>query len=355
MPYSKNRRRRTRQDVLQSENFKTGAGRKHFVNNDDDDGPMKKTIEATTPSKRIKLRSHVVVTPEVGAPQENIRSSEENVVVARRLVLGKTVKSEGTTLDDGTTVTGASGTDRKVRKGEKHNHRARRKIKEIDGIRTDTVSSVVVTDIDGKIGSFDDDVPNKVLSEDTAVVVQTDSDDGNTVIGNGILTAVGKPPRVRRRLAFGREVSITEYQPNVKHVYKIVKKLTGSIGGNGSFGAIYGELTVGSMQKMIDLMKEHTGLDKSSRFIDVGSGLGKPNLHVAQDPGVAFSYGIEMEHSRWLLSIVNLKRTLEEAKQQPVNTPSDERIGHRCMFAHNDIKNATTFDPFTHVYMFSIG
>jgi hypothetical protein len=33
----------------------------------------------------------------------------------------------------------------------------------------------------------------------------------------------------------------------------------------------------------------------------------------------------------------------------------NERIRHRCVFDHGDIRAATSFDPFTHVYMFSIG
>ena len=36
--------------------------------------------------------------------------------------------------------------------------------------------------------------------------------------------------------------------------HKIIRKLTGSIGGNGYCGPIYGELTMGSMHKMIKLM-----------------------------------------------------------------------------------------------------
>jgi hypothetical protein len=126
----------------------------------------------------------------------------------------------------------------------------------------------------------------------------------------------------------------------------------------GHGGAIYGELTVGSMQKMIELMKIHTNFGMDSRFIDVGSGLGKPNLHVTQDPAVEFSYGIEMEHVRWMLGMSNLKTVLEEAYQQGKSKEiftEQEKIHHRCVFAHGDITDAKYFDPFTHVYMFDIG
>jgi len=169
------------------------------------------------------------------------------------------------------------------------------------------------------------------------------------------------PPKetspAKRKLIFGRSVVETVVKDSVRQVYGIVKKLTGSIGGNGAFGPIYGELTMGSMQKMINLMKEHTEFNSSSRFIDVGSGIGKPNLHVTQDPGCEFSYGIEIEYSRWLLGLNCLKGTLDAAQQQQQNSnvSPDARILHRCMFVQGDIRSAKTFDPFTHVYMFSIG
>jgi len=127
---------------------------------------------------------------------------------------------------------------------------------------------------------------------------------------------------------------------------------------SGCGGAIYGELTVGSMQKMVELMKVHTNLGPDSRFIDVGSGLGKPNLHVTQDPAVEFSYGIEMEQVRWMLGMSNLKVVLQDAHEQETSGKDfaeDEKIRHRCTFAHGDITEANYFDPFTHVYMFDIG
>ena len=81
-------------------------------------------------------------------------------------------------------------------------------------------------------------------------------------------------------------------QQNVRNIYKIICNLTGSIGGDSAGGVIYRELTVGPMQKVVNLMKEHCEFSTESCFIDVGCGLGKPNVHVAQDPGVEFSYGI---------------------------------------------------------------
>ncbi len=166
-------------------------------------------------------------------------------------------------------------------------------------------------------------------------------------------------PSKRHRQYFGRNLSndsCATVLSRTRKMYALIKKRTGSIGGNGHGGAIYGELTIGSMQKMVDLMKLHTNLGPSSRFIDVGSGLGKPNIHVAQDPAVEFSYGIEMERVRWILGMSNLEVCLEEAKdQQESGEEKEECIKHKCTFAHGDITEASYFDPFTHVYMFDIG
>ena len=162
----------------------------------------------------------------------------------------------------------------------------------------------------------------------------------------------------RKKLPFGLNKKPIDIPANVQRVYHIVHKHSGSLGGNGHGGAIYGELTTGSMQKMTNLMIEHTGLSKSSRFIDVGCGLGKPNLHVAQYPGVEFSYGIEMEHVRWMIGMTNLEHVLKTAKkdeEDDIDVEDDAKIKHSCYVSHGDITEANFFDPFTHVYMFDIG
>lgn len=145
--------------------------------------------------------------------------------------------------------------------------------------------------------------------------------------------------------------------PNVKKVYSIIHASTGSIGGNADGGAIYGETTAFSLQNMINLMKVHTGFDSSSRFIDIGSGLGKPNLHVAQDPGVEFSLGIEVKKLRWMLSLHNLHSVLKYRIEQAHSTGlhTTDLLGFNCFFSYGDITDAKIFDPFTHVYMNDIG
>lgn len=87
--------------------------------------------------------------------------------------------------------------------------------------------------------------------------------------------------------------------PRIKKIYKLILKSTGTLGGNGYDGAIYGELTMHSMQRVINVLVEKCELTYASKFIDVGAGLGKPNFHVAQDPAVRISIGVELEDIRW--------------------------------------------------------
>lgn len=129
----------------------------------------------------------------------------------------------------------------------------------------------------------------------------------------------------------------------VKKMYTIVKKTSGSVGGYGHAGPVYGEITAGSLQKIVNFMKERCGFDESSAFVDIGAGLGKPNFHVAVDPGVKLSYGIEVEELRWVLSLQNLQGLLN--KNAVTNT-----------FMHcTDVTALGSLEPFSHVYMFDVG
>ncbi|TYZ65206.1 hypothetical protein PybrP1_003981 [[Pythium] brassicae (nom. inval.)] len=133
----------------------------------------------------------------------------------------------------------------------------------------------------------------------------------------------------------------------VTEVYKTIRKQTGALGGNAAGGAIYGEITQASFQRIVDYLKAHCELSEASLFLDVGSGLGKPNFHVAIDPGVEVSYGVELEELRWHLSLHNLRSVLQ------LDVNKSKR--NRTMFSAGDITDATTLNPFSHVYSFDVG
>lgn len=163
-------------------------------------------------------------------------------------------------------------------------------------------------------------------------------------------------PTNLKKGAFGKNVK--EVDEKVSKVYKLIQKKTGTLGGNGYNGAIYGELTVGSMQKVIDIMKEKCEMNHTSRFIDVGAGLGKPNFHAAQDPAVRLSLGIELEDIRYKLSMHNLRYILPHVTS---SGPSSENAAPEAgllggvNFIVNDIDEAHSTDPFTHIYMYDLG
>lgn len=133
---------------------------------------------------------------------------------------------------------------------------------------------------------------------------------------------------------------------SVQHLYRVIQKSTGAVGGYGHNGPVYGEVTMGTFQKVIDALALHTGFDASSSFIDIGSGLGKPNLHVALNPGVKLSYGIELEQLRWQLSMHNLRFVINEVAEMRKSV---------VYFANKDATELDDFEPFTHVYMFDVG
>ncbi|CAK4693454.1 hypothetical protein LEN26_006474 [Aphanomyces euteiches] len=158
---------------------------------------------------------------------------------------------------------------------------------------------------------------------------------------NGI-PSTAKPLSAER----SKEIDSSFAQHDVTTVYQIIHKQTGALGGNGAGGAIYGEITKKSMGNIIDFMVENCELNENSVFLDIGSGLGKPNFHAAVTPGVAISYGVELEDQRWELSLYNLQSVLTSTIRSKVRP---------VIFTQGDINNAQTLDPFSHVYSFDVG
>lgn len=145
----------------------------------------------------------------------------------------------------------------------------------------------------------------------------------------------------------------TQVSAEVKDVYREINKASGQVGGYGHNGPVYGELTMGTFQKVVNYLREHLDFGPDSMFLDIGSGLGKPNFHVAMDPGVKFSFGIELEELRWKLSMHNLRHCFSKC---PGLTTVEEKHQHpNVFFAQADITSVENFSPFTHIYSFDIG
>ncbi len=130
---------------------------------------------------------------------------------------------------------------------------------------------------------------------------------------------------------------------SVKRVYSIIRSAVGALGGAGAGGAIYGEVTMTSFHRLVLYLAETHQLTRRSVFLDIGAGLGKPNLHVAAHMGCA-SVGVEMIGSRWYRSMAVLRAVLSRA---PRHTPPP-------LFAHADLLDCD-LSPFTHLYAFDRG
>jgi hypothetical protein len=136
----------------------------------------------------------------------------------------------------------------------------------------------------------------------------------------------------------------------LKQLYSLIRRKNGQLGGAGSGGAIYGEVTQDSFQRVVECLVELTGLGPESVFMDVGAGLGKPNMHVAVDPGVRLSLGVEIVGGRWWQSIHLLSGMLRGEGGVQV-----QAAAQRCFLAHADVCDLPSLDPVTHVYSFNKG
>jgi hypothetical protein len=98
-------------------------------------------------------------------------------------------------------------------------------------------------------------------------------------------------------------------------------------------GPAYGELIKASFKKIIKYLKENCDLKKSSRFLDLGCGLGKPNIHIAIAEEIALSIGIENQEIRYNLGITVLQQFNLKTTKMP----------YRTMLIEADIAEAKTF------------
>jgi len=142
---------------------------------------------------------------------------------------------------------------------------------------------------------------------------------------------------------------VGEIKPSVKKLYKVIQRHTGKVGGYGHNCSIYGEVTMGSFQKIVNYLKRDMAFNQDSIFLDIGSGLGKPNFHVLLDPGVQYSFGVELESLRYALSLHNLNHINEVPELSSLMQKPN------IHFSHLDVTNIETFNPITHVYTFDVG
>jgi hypothetical protein len=149
-----------------------------------------------------------------------------------------------------------------------------------------------------------------------------------------------------------RKVSKSSGVPSpIRRLYSVInRKKTGaeSAYAGDKLTPIAGEVTEHSMQRIVQIMMQLMHFDASSRVIDIGCGQGKPSLHFAFAVNPSFNVGIEIVPWRWYQATTNLTKVCDESLRGKLPYPN-------CFFELGNIRRAKSFDPFTHIYMFSTG
>ena len=127
------------------------------------------------------------------------------------------------------------------------------------------------------------------------------------------------------------------YMRKLRRLYHACRPRAGVVAGDGP---IYGELRLGSFHNIVLALQKYTDIDQESIFLDVGSGLGKPCVHVAYVVGCR-CIGVEIVGARWrqsLDSVAAAKRLCASMR-----TP---------LMLHADMRSLESLSPFTHVFAF---
>jgi len=131
--------------------------------------------------------------------------------------------------------------------------------------------------------------------------------------------------------------------------YKLFsERFENNLGDNDKFTD--GEVTQDSLHSIIHTFRSKCGMNHESFFMDMGSGAGKPVIHASLWTG-ARSYGIEINHQRWLTSLKFMDVVLKLKKNEPRFTYLKESIRCKCFFAHADIQDFI-MPGITHLYSF---
>jgi len=131
-------------------------------------------------------------------------------------------------------------------------------------------------------------------------------------------------------------------------LYRICDKANGNLGPSPNFGqGIYGELTMFSMHKVIRVLMKNCSMTYTSIFLDIGSGLGKPCLNTSVVADVQMSFGVEVNPTRYYLSLNNLGAILDK--------DSNILVRNRILFLNDNACDFESFEPCTHIYTFDCG
>ncbi|KAK9864113.1 hypothetical protein WJX84_004311 [Apatococcus fuscideae] len=124
-------------------------------------------------------------------------------------------------------------------------------------------------------------------------------------------------------------------------MYRVGGKWVRKLGGGEGFTGVYGTMGKPSTKKVMDALVQHTGMNRHSKFLDVGAGLGLPQMHAALDPGVERARGFEIDAPKVAKGRAVIKKTFEEMGLR----------GALPAIIHKDIADVQHVDD-THIFGF---
>ena len=142
---------------------------------------------------------------------------------------------------------------------------------------------------------------------------------------------------------------VEQEEERVKIFYALARRrMDVTCGADGRYG-MTGHVNNASLSRLFEVLKEECSLDSTSRFFDIGHGMGRPSMHAAllQPPPLEAS-GTEFNPSLYAQSMLLLRDAVRKFPQTLAVHP-------RVFFFDANVLDFTSLEPYTHVYAFNVG
>ncbi|KAG2445539.1 hypothetical protein HXX76_000154 [Chlamydomonas incerta] len=136
--------------------------------------------------------------------------------------------------------------------------------------------------------------------------------------------------------------------PRVDALYGLMQSFENKLGGGEGVEGLYGSITQGGMQKILECLAHNTGLDHRSTFIDIGAGLGRPLLHAMVSHGVPCTWGVELDRVKCDKAAAFCQHVLGNLVTKNVMPAGVDVPPVHC----SPVEKFATLDPATHAYSF---
>ncbi|KAG2501386.1 hypothetical protein HYH03_001174 [Edaphochlamys debaryana] len=136
--------------------------------------------------------------------------------------------------------------------------------------------------------------------------------------------------------------------PAVDALYSLMQSFENKLGGGEGVEGLYGSITQGGMQKVLDCLRHNTGFNKSSKLVDIGAGLGRPLLHAMVTAGLEDVWGVELDSVKCNKATAFCGHVIENMALKGM-IRADSRVPEIYCSSIEEVKS---LDPATHAYSF---